>query len=337
MKPEDIFMGFEVLSVEVVRQLAPDELMDRIVEVQRVIDHLAGYQHLLVAAAEERRAARSVGDITTADSLVRGTGMARSRARRVQRRARTIARHPQVADALAAGSINADQAEAIARAKIAPDTREALLVNAVGERTDTTRRQAAAAELAELDETPDERFLRQRSKRYLRFYDDREGMVRMQGALDPESGARLKATVTGIAGRMWRRDKHQPRSQRRTPEQREIDALCAAASQPPHHPGPGTATEPAGGPPRRPRHSTDGGSRTGCSDPDDNSRRYPDTPDGDPWRDLNGYRKPVVPVLRVSTTLQALQNELQQQGLHHAGTSDNGERLTASTFATPGL
>ena len=133
---------------------------------------------------------------------------------------------------LACGDINTDQAEAIARADVADETRRELVAAALSEGTDATRERAAAAEIAARNETPEQRFMRQHANRFLRFYNNRDGMVCLEGALDPDSGARLKAKVAAIANRMWRTDKKQPPSRRRSPEQRDIDALCAATSQP---------------------------------------------------------------------------------------------------------
>ena len=206
--------------------------MALITHVQRFIDNAVAYQRRLIAVAESQRAARAVGDACVADTLVRDTGMSRGAARRAARQAKTIAAQPQVAGALACGDINTDQAEAIARADVSDQTRRELVAAAASEGTDATRERAAAAETAARDETPEQRFMRQHANRFLRFYNNRDGMVCLEGALDPDSGARLKAKVSAITNRMWRTDKQQPPSQRRTPEQRDIDALCAATSQP---------------------------------------------------------------------------------------------------------
>ena len=225
-------MRLEVLSDTALRQLEPARLMALITHVQRFIDRAVAYQRRLIAIAESQRAARAVGDACVADTLVRDTGMSRGAARRASRQAKIIAAQPEVARALACGDIDTDQAEAIARADVADQTRRQLVVAAVGEGTDATRERAAAAEIAARDETPEQRFMRQHANRFLRFYNNRDGMVCLKGALDPDSGARLKAKVSAIANRMWRTDKQQPPSRRRSPEQRDIDALCAATSQP---------------------------------------------------------------------------------------------------------
>ena len=181
--------------------------------------------------AESQRAARAVGDACVADTLVRNTGMSRGAARRAARQAKIIAAQPEVAGALACGDINTGQAESIARADVGDQTRRELVAAAASEGTDATRERAAAAEIAARNETPEQRFMRQRANRFLRFYNNRDGMVCLEGALDPDSGARLKAKVAAVANRMWGTDKQQPPNQRRTPEQRDIDALCAATSQ----------------------------------------------------------------------------------------------------------
>ena len=225
-------MRLEVLSDTALRQLEPARLMALITHVQRFIDKAVAYQRRLIAVAESQQAARAVGDACVADTLVRNTGMSRGAARRAARQAKIIAAQPEVAGALAGGDINTDQAEAIARADVEDQTRRELVAAAASEGTDATRERAAAAETAARNETPEQRFMRQHANRFLRFYNNRDGMVCLEGALDPDSGARLKAKVSAIANRMWRTDKQQPPNRRRSPEQRDIDALCAATSQP---------------------------------------------------------------------------------------------------------
>ena len=224
-------MRLEVLSDTALRQLEPARLMALITHVQRFIDKAVAYQRRLIAIAESQQAARAVGDACVADTLVRNTGMSRGAARRAARQAKIIAGQPEVAGAMACGDINTDQAEAIARADVGDETRRELVAAAWSEGTDATRERAAAAEIAARNETPEQRFMRQHANRFLRFYNNRDGMVCLEGALDPDSGARLKAKVAAIANRMWRTDKQQPPSRRRSPEQRDIDALCAAASR----------------------------------------------------------------------------------------------------------
>ena len=226
-------MHLKMLDDAALEAFSPERLLNLIARVQQYINTATAYQQRLIAIAEKRKAARSVGDISTADSLVRATGISRRSARRAQRQARIIATQPQVAAALAAGKINPEQAETIARAQLSDSSRARLLETAAtGECADTTRLRAAAAETEERNETPEERFMRQRSKRFLRFYNNHDGMVCMRGAMDPDTGARIKARITAIANRMWRQDKKQPPKHRRTPEQREIDALHAATAPP---------------------------------------------------------------------------------------------------------
>ncbi len=412
-------MRLEVLSDTALRQLEPARLMALITHVQRFIDKAVAYQRRLIAVAESQRAARAVGDACVADSLVRNTGMSRGAARRASRQAKIIAAQPEVASALACGNINTDQAEAIARADVGDQTRRELVATAASEGTDATRERAAAAEIAARNETPEQRFMRQHANRFLRFYNNREGMVCLEGALDPDSGARLKAKVSAIANRMWRTDKQQPPSRRRRPEQRDIDALCAATSQPPRprptsrasraerSQGPGfrtpderqsdgqpdrsvavtsepggqhasrSASRPEG--PQRPSscgtepsntkrgHATGGAPQTGAGEASDGTAvdaasdetvgrhldtgsderasthldtendetggRHLDTEDLEcadlddvGWADYDNEGKRVVPVLRVSTSLDALRD-----GLQRAGITDSGQSLSAAT------
>ena len=228
-------MRLDLLDDAALRACSPERLITLIAKVQRLIDTATAYQRRLIAMAEHRKAARAVGDISTADSLVRTTGMSRRRARRAQRQAKAIATQPEVADVLATGALNAEQAETIARAEVSGAARKRLLkAAAAGEAADTTRMRVAAAEANERSESPEEQFMRQRSKRFLRFYDNRDGMVCLHGAMDPDTGARVKARIASIAKHMWHQDKHQPHNQRRTPQQRDIDALHAATAPQPH-------------------------------------------------------------------------------------------------------
>ena len=405
-------MRLEVLSDTALRQLGPARLMALITHVQRFIDKAVAYQRRLIAVAESQRAARAVGDACVADTLVRNTGMSRGAARRASRQAKIIAAQPEVAGALACGDINTDQAEVIARADVADETRRELVPAALSEGTDATRERAAAAEVAARNETPEQRFMRQHANRFLRFYNNRDGMVCLEGALDPDSGARLKAKVAAIANRMWRTDKQQPPRQRRSPEQRDIDALCAATSQS-SRPRPGGSASSAEGssdpvfhtPDERRRdrqhdrsvaaisgsrgqNSNGGGSRTegplrpnsggtepsrsaeaGTTECDDERGQTTgvtgqdeavevetraaeardratadaeskdldgrDPGDGDldgsnlddgGWADSDDEGKRILPVLRVSTSLDAL-----LEGLHRAGITDSGESLSAAT------
>ena len=232
-------MRLEVLSDTALQQMEPARLMTLIAGVQRFIDKAVAYQRRLITVAESQRAARAVGDACVADSLVRNTGMSRGAARLAARQAKTIAAQPAVAGALACGDINADQAEAIARADVGDEARRALVAAAVGEGTDATRERAAAAAIAARDETPEQRFMRQHANRFLRFYNNRDGMVCLEGALDPDNGARLKAKVTAIANRMWHKDKRQPPNSAAAPNN-ETSTPCARP-----HPSRGVKDPPA--------------------------------------------------------------------------------------------
>ena len=349
-------MQLEVLSDTALRQLEPARLMALITHVQRFIDKAVAYQRRLIAVAESQRAARAVGDACVADTLVRDTGMSRGAARRAARQAKIIAAQPEVAGALAGGDINADQAEAIARAEVGDQTRRELVAAAASEGTDATRERAAAAETAARNETPEQRFMRQHANRFLRFYNNRDGMVCLEGALDPDSGARLKAKVSAIANRMWRTDKQQPPNRRRTPEQRDIDALCSTTSQSTrpdpgpthshtdgrHHqrhamPGPRDGDQPQS--PQAGSGEAESVVGTGAAEPNPattagtTTAEAGDSATGDrccdegEWADFEDDGKRVVPVLRVSTSLDALRD-----GLHRAGITDSGENLSAATL-----
>ena len=310
-------MELKVISDSEIERFEPARLMALIADVQRLIDSAVAYQRKLMGVAEARRAARAVGDACVADSLVRTTGVSRRHARHAARQASVIAANPDVAAALDSGAINAEQAETIARADVPEPVRGELLMQATTQDTDVTRRSAAAAEDVHRGETPEEKFMRQHRNRYLRMWTDRHEMLRLDGALDPEAGARLQAVVGAVSKRLWKQDKRLPAARRRTPQQRDIDALTAVAAP----------VEP------RSQAGTSGSGPTPATRDRHNRRAEPSQagPSGERANTSQATRSApwgrVTPTLQVNTSYDALRSQLDR-----AGVTASGQQFSAETL-----
>ncbi len=229
------------------RELQPQQFAPLLASIQRHRNQLDGYEARVLAAADAAQTARSEGDVDLADTHRRHTGASGKNSRRALRRAKALAKHPEVANALGDGDITAEQAELLARAKVPDDTRDELLALSRRSCTDDTRVAVRDAEQAASDETPERKFRRQHRRREAATWTDNEGMWNLRARLDPEAGARVQANLDAEGRRLWQEDKTCRPNQRRTPAQREADALTnlacreARADSPPNH---GNATPP---------------------------------------------------------------------------------------------
>ena len=137
-------MRLNLLDDAALQAYSPERLIALIARVRQVIEAATVYQRHLITMAEQCKAVSAVSDISTADSLVCVTGMSRRWAWSVQRQARAIVKRPEVAAALVAGTLSAEQAEMITRAEVSCDTGNRLLeAAAAGESADGTRLRVA--------------------------------------------------------------------------------------------------------------------------------------------------------------------------------------------------
>ncbi len=219
--------GGALLSGVDVAALADDELVWAVQRVQCAVNALEGSRSALVAEAACRQLQQRRGDASLADTLSAITSVSGTQARRLERDAVSVAAKPDVADALAGGGINADQAALLAGASVPEDVRARLTDDAAGQSADQTRKAVRAHEAAHRVESDLERRQRQSAARFASMWIDQyDGMWNLRAKFDPETGDRIHRGLTRMIQRMWRTDKDLPSAQRPTVAHRSADALA---------------------------------------------------------------------------------------------------------------
>ena len=193
--------------------------------VARYVNQVEGYRVEVLAALDAAAAAEGLRGASSREAVRDATGVSDRSARGLCRVAAKARRCEPVMEALAGGDINIEQAESLCDARVPDDVRCELIAAAAGEGTDQTKRRVRAAEAEHCSESAEQRFARQRAKRRAQWGTDDDGMLRIGALLDPEIGARAEAALSAISQRLWRDDKHL-RVGRRTPAQRDADALA---------------------------------------------------------------------------------------------------------------
>jgi hypothetical protein len=192
--------------------LADTALVTGFVEVVRLraialLDELAA-----AAAAGEPRPGPTPTD--PADVLERVANSGRGEARKAVRRAKVTAAIPELADALATGTITVAHLDAVANvlARLDPDQRQQLTSDGrwlITIATRTTPRELERAITRRLQQRttddPIERFERQRRATHLRSWTDPvTGMIHLHAEYDPETGARLLSAIDRETDRQFR-------------------------------------------------------------------------------------------------------------------------------------
>ncbi|WP_296665753.1 HNH endonuclease signature motif containing protein [Demequina sp.] len=96
---------------------------------------------------------------------------------------------------------------------------------AAGQFARIVRRFKAALDVAENDR----QVARMRQERTLRLYEDRQGMLVLQGRFDPETGAPLRAALDALVGDAMRRSREAVGEDTRTTDQMRADSLASLA------------------------------------------------------------------------------------------------------------
>ena len=196
-------------------------------QVQRALNALEGARVALAAEAARRELHVRRGEASVAETLASATALSGAAARRVERDAVLLQDRPQVADALACGEINADQAAVVATAEVPEEVRGELCAGAKSQTADQTRRAVRAAEAAWRSESETQRRARLRAARYASMWiDPRDGMWHLRAKFDPLTGDRINRRLMQMIQRNWRSDKDLPESQRRSVAHRAADALA---------------------------------------------------------------------------------------------------------------
>jgi len=142
-------------------------------------------------------------------------------------RARRLEAHPDVAEALNAGRISTEQADAIMKASLDSDTKRRLLADAMCQTTDETLAAIKTAIVAADEGDAEQKFRRQRDRRKALCGVDEHGMTWININFDPILGAAFKEMFDREVRRQFQIDKLEPDpSKLRTPRKIGADA-CA--------------------------------------------------------------------------------------------------------------
>ena len=285
------------LSAIDVAAMTLDRVQDATAGVKRVRAALDALEARLLTAAADRTFDPAAG----LEMLRAGGGCSQREARRRLRRAEALDQMPAVADALAAGDITAEHADALAQAA---RTTSAETVNddtALLEKTKTLPADLAAREATDwahrrqTEADREAKFRRQRQLRSHRTWSDGEGMINFRTRLDPVTGAQARAVIDDISNRLYQADggRDAKGTQTRTWTQRNADAFTAALGI---NPIPGIETDPR--PAANPIHAgpiADTLSDAGSSSPSSRRRageHDPESPNGpQPSAGMRGLRE----------------------------------------------
>jgi len=231
--------GFESLSAALTALAADDPdrqpdnaLTDNLLQLRRAIDGLEAQWLRWLAAFDRRGIAASTASTSTA-AWVRSTcRLSPATARDRVALARALPGLPDTAAALAAGDISAAHAQLVALAlgelaqaggaQLAAETEPALVDLARVLDPPRLRRALAHARDALAPEAAEDAAERAHQRRGLSASETLDGMVALDGLLDPEGGALLLAALQPLAAPTGPDD-------HRTPRQRRADALTELA------------------------------------------------------------------------------------------------------------
>ena len=181
---------------EIDPRLLPGDEPLALLDVAAEIERLGTALKLLVAGGAVTRSRwRDGGHRSAASWLADATRSSISEAISTLDTARRLEDLPATTEALRHGQLSGAQVQAVAAAASAHPPSEAELIEAAGMLSiKGLRRHARYVEAAAMPDTPDTR-AELRRRRYLRFWSEADGMVRLSGAFTSEDGAELVAAV----------------------------------------------------------------------------------------------------------------------------------------------
>jgi hypothetical protein len=209
----------------------PDEpllaVLDDLLDARRLIDTALVR---FLAVADVRDATVEPYGRTTRNWLIEDKHLARATAGRLVKVSRQLPIRPALSEALEAGEISLEHAAPILRtlAKLSPADRDAdekILIEAAKTVDPDAVRELCqkVEEAAGSNEEAEARRERLYGSRYLNLSKTFDGMVRLDGMLDPEAGAAVIAAIEPLAQKLGAEDT-------RTVPQRRADALATLAS-----------------------------------------------------------------------------------------------------------
>jgi hypothetical protein len=209
--PNELLAAVDALSVLLV-DFDPSLLSGA--ECVTVVETLAAIEKRCAAAriraaarAADCRAPAAKGFPDPVEWLARQSGTTTGEARNALKTASLLDDCPQTRDALVAGELSVGQAGEIVRTEAeCPGSEEKLLSLARTTGMTGLREAARKTRLEAQDVT--ELHRRQRAARYLRFWQDDQGMIRINGAFTPEDGVALTNRIDVLTDRLWRAANH---------------------------------------------------------------------------------------------------------------------------------
>ncbi|MEZ5279941.1 MAG: DUF222 domain-containing protein [Acidimicrobiales bacterium] len=208
-------------------------LEDELGGLRRVRARLDGHEARLLSALTKarQRAANRKGKESEGGSKPDPGPPAPSRKaqREAEARSRRLATNPDVAEALEAGDINSEHADYLTSTDLPDDVKAGLLADAMCQSADETRAAVREAEREQTREDPDERLARQRRRRRGSCGIDGDDMIWFNAALDPVTGAALKAEYDRRERAAFHHDMRtitDPRK-RRSHQQRGADVIAS--------------------------------------------------------------------------------------------------------------
>jgi hypothetical protein len=221
------------VAVDAVANLCVDhcdvtELRSELQRLKRVHSKLEAQLARLTYAADAAGAFIGTGAKDTAEWLAKQTGTSTPRNRSAAELGEAMANSDELADAVTSGEVSTDQAAAAVRAS-GGHALDAEIVDAIARLPLPSVKPAVENWRARTDPDRDADLTDiQRARRSLRLTDLPDGMTRIDGLLDPESGAIVRTTLDGII------NQSAFDGTKRTRDQRTADALtqlCSAASK----------------------------------------------------------------------------------------------------------
>ncbi len=169
----------------------------------------------LTHAADAAGAFIATGSRDTAEWLAKQTGTSTRKNRTASELGEAMSKSDALADAVTSGNLSSDKASAIVGAAGSEAVDETLLkavaelpLNAVKPEVEKWRARKHPDRDADTTEV-------QRARRYLRLTGQPDGMTRVDGFLDPESGAIVRSVLDGIMNQSFNDGTTRTRYQRR--------------------------------------------------------------------------------------------------------------------------
>ena len=208
-------------------RLDNDQLFDRLRQVDHLGRRIEAERLALVSACDRRRVHQERGLLNSTQDLAFTLGLSPGRAQGLLRQARALEKLPKIAAAARRGDLNGMHLRVItelSQVSRLADWEEFLVELAT--KSGTEFNQAAATLKNALDDLREQRATERWQRRHLRVGSRLDGMVHLDGLLDPESGETVITALSGLLDRERRSGSdHQDH---RSPGQRRADALTGS-------------------------------------------------------------------------------------------------------------